>query len=351
MVGVIWNRIVTSKTDTTGDYYRLLGISSEATRDEVRAAYRSKVSLWHPDLAVSETEEARQTATEMTARLNEAYECLRDPNRRSAYDTIRRADRHASTAVLVVSPRTLRCDVTPGDTVHLTLNVRADNPPGGSRVQVRASERMVTAEVTATAVTANSARFEMRVDTSKLSAHRIYQVPIEMTWGNLTGTATLVVRTTKLRQTDSTPRSRRKPTSSSRRNRTRPSDHRMRDLLTISLGGIVLPLLMLAWTSGLLSVPTPANPSLVTAICVGVVVATTWLLTSSRLLRRPDRLAPIGVVWGHLMRWFGWALVGGCAILLGIPAVALTLMIVVATPTLGFIVVASIVGRFDSQRR
>lgn len=120
-------------------------------------------------------------------------------------------------------------------------------------------------------------------------------------------------------------------------------------MTTISLGGIVLPLLVLAWASGLMPVPTPANPGLIAALCAGVIAATIWLLTSSRLLRRPDRLARIGVLWSHLMRWSGWILMGGCAVFLGIPAIFLVLMAVFAVPFFGLVVVAFISGRFDSQ--
>lgn len=122
-------------------------------------------------------------------------------------------------------------------------------------------------------------------------------------------------------------------------------------MTTISLGGIVLPVLVLASASGLLSIPTPANPGLIAALCAGVIAATIWLLTSSRLLRQPDRLARIGVVWSHLMRWSGWILIGGCAVFLGIPAIVLFLMAVFAAPFFGLVVVALISGRLESQKR
>ncbi|MPZ53909.1 MAG: DnaJ domain-containing protein [Acidimicrobiia bacterium] len=39
-----------SSTGTIGDYYRLLGISSDATLGEIKAAYQDRVRLYHPDL-------------------------------------------------------------------------------------------------------------------------------------------------------------------------------------------------------------------------------------------------------------------------------------------------------------
>lgn len=119
-------------------------------------------------------------------------------------------------------------------------------------------------------------------------------------------------------------------------------------MTTIGLGGIVLPLLGLAWVSGLLAVPAPATGARIAGLCAGMMAATVWLLRSSRLLRQPQRLAPIGVVWSHLMRWSGWIVLGGCVVFLGIPAIVLTLMAVVAAPFFGLVVVALISGRPDS---
>lgn len=347
---------MTNSTGTTADYYRLLGISPDATLEEIRAAYRDRVRLYHPDLVSGKSGDALRAATEMTAQLNRAYECLRDVDRRFAYDNGNRADttsaRRPSNVPLVVTPRTLRCDVTPGDTVRLTLNVQSDTPPGGDGLEVRAAHPLVAASFTVTSLDMNSARLQVRMDTSQLGAHRSYQVPIVVTCGKLTATATLVVRTAELREAGF-PSSRSKPTSFSRRHWTQRADHRTRDLATISLGGIVAPLLMLAWASGGLSVSTPASPPLVAAICAAVFLATTWFLSSSRLLSQPERLTTIGSVWGHLMRWSGWALVASWAVLLGIPVVvgALTLIGVIAAPFLGLAVMAVISALFGSRDR
>jgi curved DNA-binding protein CbpA len=344
---------VTISTDTTVDYYLLLGCSSDATPEEIRAAYRDKIRLWHPDLLAGDTEDVRRAATEMTARLNGAYQCLSDPGKRSDYDTSRHTGavsaRATSTNRLVVTPQTLRCDMTPGDILRLTLHIRADSPPSGEHLLVGVSEGLVATKVTKTPHTAGSVILEVTLDTSRLDADRTYHIPIQLTWGRPTGTATLVVHT-RLRPADSTQQSRRAPTYSSHRHRARRSDHRKRGLFTTSLGGVVLPLVGLAWASGLLSVSTPANPPLVTAVCAGVVTATIWLLITSRFLRQPGELARIGIVWGHLMRWSGWALIGGCAVFLGIPTVAVVLMAIIATPVFGLVFIAYISGRLDTQR-
>jgi len=229
--------VVTSSTGTSTDHYLILGIGPEADLEEVRSAYRAKMRLWHPDLLPGAPDDVQQVATEMTARLNEAYRCLSDPGRRAAYDARR----------VVGSPTTAQ---------------RPTSPPRQSRRP-------------------------------------------------------------------------RRPT---------------RPVVTVSLGGIVAPLIGLTWVSGLLPDAPSANRPLIAALCIGVLAATIWLLASSRLLHRPDRLSRIGVLWGHLMRWSGWVVIAGCAIFLGIPAIFVTLTVVFAAPFFGLILVALVSGRSEPKR-
>lgn len=62
--------------------YETIGVNPAATGDEIRAAYRARVAECHPDRNPGFTEEAHRR----TAELNRAYEILRDPVRRAAYD-------------------------------------------------------------------------------------------------------------------------------------------------------------------------------------------------------------------------------------------------------------------------
>jgi curved DNA-binding protein CbpA len=62
------------------DLYRRLGISSTATYDEVRRAYRARARECHPDMG--------GTPEDMRS-LNEAYDTLSVASRRSAYDLSR----------------------------------------------------------------------------------------------------------------------------------------------------------------------------------------------------------------------------------------------------------------------
>jgi DnaJ-domain-containing protein 1 len=143
----------------------------------------------------------------------------------------------------------------------------------------------------------------------------------------------------------------RRPTSRSSRHPTRRPDHRIRDLAIIALGGIFLPVILLASTTARSPVETTADPRMAATVCAGVIAATIWLLTSSRLLREPDRLPRAGIVWAHAMRWAGWILVGGCAAFLGIPAVVLVLTAVFATPIPGIVLLALIAGRGGRRDR
>jgi len=65
------------------DYYAILEISSSASATEIKKSYRRLARLHHPDL----NQDARDTQIK---RLNEAYEVLRDPKKRAAYDMQRR---------------------------------------------------------------------------------------------------------------------------------------------------------------------------------------------------------------------------------------------------------------------
>ncbi|MGZ6978675.1 MAG: J domain-containing protein [Acidimicrobiia bacterium] len=65
------------------DYYAELGISSDASRPAVDEAYRRQAKLLHPD------RNPDPTAEERFKRLTAAYEVLRDPVTRQAYDDFR----------------------------------------------------------------------------------------------------------------------------------------------------------------------------------------------------------------------------------------------------------------------
>jgi curved DNA-binding protein CbpA len=63
---------------TVGRARRVLGLSAESTREQVRAAYRKMAGEWHPDRVAGRAEEVRQAATALMAEINEAYRVLRE---------------------------------------------------------------------------------------------------------------------------------------------------------------------------------------------------------------------------------------------------------------------------------
>jgi curved DNA-binding protein len=64
------------------DYYAILGLKRDATADDIKAAYRRLARKFHPD--VSKEKDAEEKFKEMA----EAYETLKDPEKRAAYDQL-----------------------------------------------------------------------------------------------------------------------------------------------------------------------------------------------------------------------------------------------------------------------
>lgn len=69
------------------DYYATLGLDKRCTEEQIRTAYRLLAKRVHPDVNGQSTE-----ATLRAQELNAAFEVLRDPDRRSAYDRERAAN-------------------------------------------------------------------------------------------------------------------------------------------------------------------------------------------------------------------------------------------------------------------
>ncbi len=65
------------------DYYKTLGVDPKATDDEIKRAYRKLARQYHPDRNQDSGSEDR------FKEIGEAYEALKDPERRQQYDQLR----------------------------------------------------------------------------------------------------------------------------------------------------------------------------------------------------------------------------------------------------------------------
>lgn len=66
--------------DMDKDYYKIMGVSKDASEQDIKTAYRRLARKYHPD--ISKEPQAEERFKEM----GEAYEVLKDPTKRTEYD-------------------------------------------------------------------------------------------------------------------------------------------------------------------------------------------------------------------------------------------------------------------------
>ncbi|MDY6946076.1 MAG: DnaJ C-terminal domain-containing protein [Pseudomonadota bacterium] len=64
------------------DYYKIMGVARDVGQDELKRVYRRLARKFHPDVSKEKDAEAR------FKEVQEAYEVLKDPQKRSAYDQL-----------------------------------------------------------------------------------------------------------------------------------------------------------------------------------------------------------------------------------------------------------------------
>src|SRR6185436_5118141 len=67
---------------TYKDYYQIMGVARDASQDEIKRSYRRLARKFHPDVS------KEANAEDKFKEVQEAYEVLKDPQRRSAYDQL-----------------------------------------------------------------------------------------------------------------------------------------------------------------------------------------------------------------------------------------------------------------------
>src|SRR5512132_69174 len=66
------------------DYYAILGVDRNASAEDIKKTYRKLARKYHPDVS------KEKNAEERFKEVQEAYETLKDPEKRAAYDQLGR---------------------------------------------------------------------------------------------------------------------------------------------------------------------------------------------------------------------------------------------------------------------
>ena len=86
------------------DHYARLGVQPSASAEEIRRAYRQKAQETHPDRNPDDP-----NAAERFQKVKEAYQVLRDPERRAQYDDVRAAEQRGPDGLTITQQAPAGC--------------------------------------------------------------------------------------------------------------------------------------------------------------------------------------------------------------------------------------------------
>jgi DnaJ-domain-containing protein 1 len=113
------------------DYYQILGVDPNTSQEKIKEAYRYKAFILHPDRLRDLSKSVRHQAEEDFKKVNQAYEVLKDPQKREKYNSewLRQKDK-AKEGFLPkpkpsVNPPNIRfINMTPGEIKRTSFIVR-----------------------------------------------------------------------------------------------------------------------------------------------------------------------------------------------------------------------------------
>ena len=70
------------------DYYKVLGVSKNASESEIQKSYRKLARKYHPDLHAEADEKEKERAKQQFQKVQQAYDVLSDPEKRGKYDQL-----------------------------------------------------------------------------------------------------------------------------------------------------------------------------------------------------------------------------------------------------------------------
>ncbi len=118
------------------DYYKTLGVAKTASASEIKKAYRKLAVKYHPDKT-----EGDKVAEEKFKEVTEAYEVLKDPEKRKKYDELGLTGRCTSSRgpTDAVEARTVLRSAAGVPSKNLARNTQMSSAAGVSLISSRAS--------------------------------------------------------------------------------------------------------------------------------------------------------------------------------------------------------------------